>query len=171
MPCWPWTPPYGYEHTVCVERLLSSLMSMSRCARLVVVRFPQAWPRSQCLGASTRDPLQFPHSLIRCVVYHQCIPFLTTKSCGRIKPTHFCLISQLGAPGVDLTEQQWYQNWTNKLLQSAGSYLDFFVLHPYQFYDVPPDSSEGWATILAAPSSYIPAFVASIAGEFAAFAV
>ncbi len=44
-----------------------------------------------------------------------------------------------------------FNNWGNEVIQAAGNSMDFYVIHPYAYWDLPPNTSNGWAQALAWP--------------------
>lgn len=58
----------------------------------------------------------------------------------------------VGAVGLeDPTE---YENWGNEVIAAAGADLDFYVIHPYAYFLLPPFDDSGFAEILAHPTTH-----------------
>ncbi len=63
-----------------------------------------------------------------------------------------------------------YNNWGNELVQAAGKYMDFYAIHPYAYWDLPPNTAAGWAQALAKPRQIWPANKARIRNAFKTYA-
>lgn len=77
--------------------------------------------------------------------------------------------TQLGVVGLeDLTG---YNNYATKVIQAAGAYMDFFSIHPYGYWDLPPNTAAGWAQALDQPRAYYPTMLSSLRSAFTQLAV
>lgn len=47
-----------------------------------------------------------------------------------------------------------YNNWGIKVISAAGDSLDFYSIHPYAYYDPPPNNTAGHAVIMANPQTH-----------------
>ncbi|GIK76064.1 MAG: hypothetical protein BroJett021_50520 [Chloroflexota bacterium] len=57
-----------------------------------------------------------------------------------------------GTPAVpDWTN---FNNWGIEVMAAAGDALDFYSIHPYAYFEPPPNNAAGHATILAQPSTH-----------------
>jgi hypothetical protein len=56
----------------------------------------------------------------------------------------------LGAVGFE--DPAAYASWGNEVIAAAGEELDFYVIHPYAYYVLPPFDETGFAEILAQPT-------------------
>lgn len=59
------------------------------------------------------------------------------------------------APG-DPANPNWsnYNNWGIKVIAAAGENLDFYSIHPYAYFELPPNDAAGVAAILAKPQTH-----------------
>lgn len=73
-----------------------------------------------------------------------------------------------GAPG----SPNWanYNNWGIKVISAAGDALDFYSIHPYPYFDLPPNNAAGHATILANPQTHWKDIRAKLDAAFDEFA-
>lgn len=57
-----------------------------------------------------------------------------------------------GAPGAP----DWsnFNNWGMEVMAAAGAALDFYSIHPYAYFEPPPNNAAGHATILANPITH-----------------
>lgn len=62
---------------------------------------------------------------------------------------------RVGAVGLEDTTS--YGNWGRKVLEEAGSVIDYYVIHPYSYGAPPANTAAGWAQILAKPRQQWPA--------------
>lgn len=60
----------------------------------------------------------------------------------------------VGAVGMENPDD--YANWGNEVISGAGSFMDFYIVHPYAYFELPPNNATGWAQMLAKPRAYIP---------------
>lgn len=58
----------------------------------------------------------------------------------------------VGAVGFE--DPAAYENWGNEVLAAAGADLDFYIIHPYAYFLLPPFDDDGFAEILAHPTTH-----------------
>lgn len=75
---------------------------------------------------------------------------------------------RVGAVGFE--DPAGYNDWGNEVVAAAGSFMDFFVVHPYAYDNPPPNTPIGWNEILAHPRREIPAIKQALDGAFDAHA-
>ncbi len=75
---------------------------------------------------------------------------------------------QLGAVGTEGPGD--YSNWGIKVIQNAGSVMDYYVVHPYAYDNLPPDNAGGWAQILAQPESHWASLKTNLQDAFNSYA-
>lgn len=67
---------------------------------------------------------------------------------------------QLGAVGEeDVTADG---NFGQKVIQGAAAYMDFYVIHPYAYWDMPANTAAGWAQALDQPRQYYGTTIATL---------
>lgn len=73
-----------------------------------------------------------------------------------------------GAVGFETADG--YSDWSNKVVTNAGSFMDFFVVHPYMYDTPPPNTLTGWAQVMAKPRQQIPVIKSALQAAFDAHA-
>jgi alpha-L-arabinofuranosidase len=63
-----------------------------------------------------------------------------------------------------------YDNWSIKVIQAAGSVMDYFVVHPYTYGTPPVNTAAGWAQVLASPRQTWPAVHSTLQTAFDTYA-
>ncbi|RJP46142.1 MAG: alpha-L-arabinofuranosidase [Anaerolineaceae bacterium] len=71
---------------------------------------------------------------------------------------------RVGAVGLE--DMKSYNNWGRKVLQNAGSVMDYYVIHPYPYGTPPANTAAGWVKILAKPRQHWPALKSSLQTAF-----
>ncbi len=71
-----------------------------------------------------------------------------------------------GTPSDGQSSWQTFAGWGSRVISAAGANLDFYVVHPYAYFQ-PPDNP---ADVLANPPSHWPAFLAAIRQAFNTYA-
>lgn len=75
---------------------------------------------------------------------------------------------RVGAVGLE--NMTSFNAWGRKVLQAAGSMMDYYVIHPYPYGTPPAGTSSGWAQILAKPRQQWPAMKATLQTAFDTYA-
>lgn len=82
----------------------------------------------------------------------------------------------VGAVGYEVpgnpAEPGWenYNNWGLKVMSTAGENLDFYSIHPYAYFELPPNTTAGHAQILAQPQTHWGAIRTDLDAAFDVFA-
>ncbi len=71
-----------------------------------------------------------------------------------------------GAPTDGRSQWDTFAGWGSRVISAAGADLDFYVVHPYAYYELPADP----AAVLANPQTHWPAIFAAIQAAFDAYA-
>jgi alpha-L-arabinofuranosidase len=71
---------------------------------------------------------------------------------------------------VGLEDMTSFGNWGRKVLQEAGSVMDYYVIHPYPYGEPPANNATGWAQILAKPRQQWPANKNALKSAFDTYA-
>ncbi len=75
--------------------------------------------------------------------------YLTIRAAMKaVDPT--ILVGAVGAEDLAV-----YNNWGQKVLQEGGAAMDYFVIHPYPYWELPPNTPQGWAQILGKPRQHL----------------
>lgn len=73
-----------------------------------------------------------------------------------------------GAVGFETADG--YNDWSNKVITNAGSFMDFLVVHPYMYNTPPPNTLTGWSQVMAKPRQEIPVIKNALQAAFDAHA-
>ncbi len=83
---------------------------------------------------------------------------------------------QVGAVGYEVpgdpTNPAWwnFNNWGIKVISAAQNALDFYSIHPYPYFQPPPNNAAGHAEILAKPQTHFRTIRANLNNAFDTFA-
>lgn len=75
---------------------------------------------------------------------------------------------RVGAVGMEAPND--YANWGNEVIANAGSFMDYYIIHPYAYFDLPANDAAGWAEMLAKPRAFIPQIKSELQAAFDAHA-